>query len=130
MGTTGSGSFSDYSGSSKGSSENDNSNQGSSNQGDKCDRSIGNILLEEVAHCDFYSKKKNIPSIGTEVNLKKELISGRLMIELDGESLGCLPTKYNYLRACMETGFEYNGIITDSSATPFPKIIIDLGPIK
>lgn len=125
MGTSNPSNFSDYSESSKGSSEQDDSN--GPNQGDKCTRSIGDILLEEIAHFDFYKSLKNLPTIGTEVSLKKEITNGRLIIEVNGTSIGCLPTKYNYLRACMEIGFQYSGIVTNSSNSPVPKVVIDLG---
>lgn len=120
MGSTGTGSFTDYPGS-NGGINNDLPNQ--------CDRAIPNIALDEVARCNYYIDNNTTPSIGTEIRLNNHLYGGRLVVEtITGEIIGLLPTRLNYLLGCIQQGFSYNGQVISTSNVPIPSIIIDLGP--
>jgi hypothetical protein len=139
MGTTGTGKFSDYPGGSKkkgkggsdiggGGGSQDDPEKGDQN---KCGKAIGGISLEDVARGDFYKRNKKVPPTGTEVLLREHLEKGRLVIEAKGgEIIGSLPTRYNYLRQCMEQGNRYGGNVISSSSSPLPTVKIDLGPLK
>lgn len=127
MGSTGSGNFSDYSNYNQKSSSNSggqNGNGGSSGE-DQCVRAFS-TNLDEVAICDYYKATKNVPAIGSSVSIA---FSNRLVVlDQDGVCIGYLPTKFNYLRACMSDGFIYAGVINQSTTVPFPSISIDIAP--
>lgn len=127
MGSTGSGSFTDYSGFNNKSSKSgggQGGNGGSSGQ-DQCAMAFS-TRLDEVATCEFYKTNKDVPAIGSNVIIS---FNTRLVV-LDQYNIciGYLPTKFNYLRACMTDGFTYTGVINESSTTPLPTISIDIAP--
>jgi len=127
MGSTGTGRFSDYPGS-RGSGSGGGSSQGGEGQ-NQCEKAAGNILLEEVAICDYFSAHKTVPPVGDTVRLREQLFDGRLAIETESsEVIGFLPTRYNYLRQCIEQGYEYAGTIISSTTTNLPSVKIDLAP--
>lgn len=132
MGTTGGGKFKHYDGNrgkSKGSGGKPGGKQGGGKK-NECEKAIGDILLEEVANCQYFRSHKNLPPIGSSVNMRKILEGSRLAIETDsGEVLGYLPIQYNYLRRCMEQDYKYSGNVISASATPLPSVRIDLGPV-
>jgi len=130
MGTTGTGRFRDYD---KGGGKRPGKGSGGSGEGggkvNECEKAIGDILLEEVASCQYLKKRKNLPPSGTIVFLRERLEGGRLAIETaEHELIGYLPTRYNYLRRCMEQEYRYSGNIIQSSVSPIPIIRIDLAP--
>lgn len=129
MGTSGSGSFSDYPSGKKGSSSTDGSGDGSGTNQNSCEKAIGEIELEEVGSLDYFKTNNRLPNIDNEVFLQPELDDGRMVVLCENLKLGYLPTKYNYLKACMERGFSYGGTVTDSTVTPQPYIQIDIAPI-
>lgn len=123
MGSTKTGRFNDYPG---GKREGRPTGPGN----DQCEKAIGNIILEEVANCEYYNIHNDVPPNGTNVILRQQLVGGRLAIELGSrEVVGFLPTHYNYLRQCMEQGYRYVGVITSSISGTLPNVRIDLGPI-
>src|SRR5579862_8409467 len=103
MGSSGSSTLGDYSRSAK---------------KDKCDESI-DTDLEDVAHSQYYKKRKTVPPKGTPVQLRVTLLSGRLVVDetKTGLAIGNLPTGYNYLVLCMKNGRDYTGSVTVSQAT-------------
>lgn len=97
---------------------------------DPCSKAIGNILLEEVAHCDFFINNAAVPPVNTDLGLRAATVKGRLAIETvnGGVLVGYLPTKHNGLLACQKKGYSYGGTVISSSVTPIPTVRIDLGP--
>jgi len=127
MGSTGSGHFSDYSGykDRSGESNNGDQNKGGSSGEDMCSRAFS-TQLDEVSICDYFINNSNVPPEGTRVKIV--FVERLNVIDSDHTCIGYLPTKYNYIRACMADGHEYSGVISESSLTPIPRITIDIAP--
>ena len=126
MGSTGSGSFSDYDNERKKSSNStgQESNNGTSGE-DPCTKAFS-TSLDEVSTCDYYKINKIVPEAGE--NVKIEFNVRLIAVNEDNIILGYLPTKYNFLRACMEDGFSYSGVVNHSTLTPIPSIEVDIAP--
>jgi len=125
MGSTGSGSFSDYH-SFDGSGSEPGKNGGASGE-DQCIRAFS-TFLDEVSSNEFYKKTHTVPIEGIVVSV---IFRDRLLVvDNAGTGIGYLPTKYNYLRACMNDGFIYEGIISKSSIDPIPSVKVDIMPNK
>lgn len=124
MGSTGSGSFSDYSRRKPASAEEKN---GGTSGVDQCSLAF-QTSLEEVSRCFYYINYSKVPDVDTEITVVFNGI--RMAIEnLLGEELGYLPTKFNYLRLCLSDNFKYSGIITFSTSLPTPTIRVDITPL-
>lgn len=125
MGSTGSGNFSDYQG--YGGNPGPGSGKGGASGADQCARAFS-TSLEEVATCDYFTKTRKVPDKGVEVSITfdKRLVA----VDSGGTYIGYLPTKYNYLKACMEGGYSYSGVVQSSSIIPVPAIMIDIAPAK
>lgn len=120
MGSTGSGRFSDYSGSE--STSTDGGGAGGSSGSDRC-RQAFSCTLEEVAQCDFYSNSSALPASGAELRIE---LNGRLFaVDGNGTSIGALPTRFNYLAACIASGIAYRGLVTASRISPIPSVSAD-----
>ena len=116
MGSSGSGRFSDYSGS--------RNSDGSGGAGgvDRCLQAFS-CTLEEVALCDFFAANAAVPPIGTEVSIAHDR---RLFAVMpDGTKIGALPTAYNYLAACMRDEHTYVGVVSQSGLQPVPHVSVD-----
>lgn len=126
MGSSGSGSFSDYSGSKQQANEKEGISGGDSGI-DQCKLAFS-VGLEDVAMHDYFLRNTNVPPAGTKVELRfnKRLIVHEIS---SGYSIGALPTKYNYLLGCIKDGFNYAGLVNTSFNSPLPQVIVDLGPI-
>jgi len=120
MGSSGSGSFGTY--------HTDMHNGGGDNGEIKCPQTIDMINLEDVATSDFYSKYRTLPSISTHVKLRSKISFGRLVVETanNHEILGNLPTEYNFLINCINTGYVYIGEVLSSGNLPIPYITVKL----
>jgi hypothetical protein len=133
MGTTGTGRFGDYPGSQgsgsggiKGGSKGGGGRSGGEGE-DQCSKAMDTITLEEVAICSYYKARKDVPTVGTNVFLRKELEGGRLAIETRSkEVIGFLPTKFNFLLRCMEEGYNYSGKVISSRSGNLPLVKIEL----
>lgn len=123
MGSTGSGSFSDYS---RRKPINKEENNGGSSDVDKCSLAFS-TSLEEIGRCFYFMNFSNIPPIGTSISI---VFNGvRLVAETSlGEEIGYLPTKFNYLKFCMDDGFSYSGVVSGSNLQPSPYVKIDVTP--
>ena len=125
MGSTGSGSFSDYpgSGSKTGKNKSSNQNGGGSSGDDRCERAFS-TQLEDVGNSDLYLKNNSVPNPGDQLTIS---FSGQRLFAVDNQGLkvGALPTKYNYLRACLEAGYGYVGIVSHSATSPVPAVSAD-----
>ena len=121
MGSTGSGSFSDYSGRPNEPAGNGSSAGGSSGN-DRCRQAFA-AGLEDVAQYDFYSTTRTVPPAGTVLTLVHR---GRIVaVDQNGTSVGALPTRFNYLAACLHEGFSYRGVVNSSTLTPTPQVNAD-----
>lgn len=125
MGSSGTGRFTDYPGSSRSTSSTGGTTGGSSGS-DKCGEAFA-AELEDVARGSYYGTKGSLPPNGHEF---KVVHSKRLVaVDLEGFELGNLPTKYNYLAGCIGSGRAYIGVVTTTSISPLPRIYVDIAPI-
>lgn len=123
MGSTGSGSFSDYS---KRKPTNIEENNGGSSGVDKCGAGFS-TNLEEVSRCFYFINHGAVP-VTNEV-VKIEFNGARLSVETTlGEEIGYLPTKFNYLKLCLEEGYSYKGVVSSSRNIPVPSVFVDIVP--
>ncbi len=122
MGSTGTGSFSDYSNYTP---QNPSDENGGSSGIDKCDRAFS-TKLEEIARCEYYIQNKSVPPIGTKIKIYflKRLIA----CTYENVDVGYLPTKFNYLKLCIDNGYEYMGEVIFSTASPLQSVAIDIIP--
>lgn len=131
MGSTSSGKFRDFP-PSKGKGGGSGSGGGSGGSGkvhDDSDRCLQDVRadLEEVGRSEYFGAHDSLPAAGTRVELRRETIGPRLSVDTaEGQSLGFLPTEYNYLLVCMKKGFTYSGEVSTSSLSPFPSVRIVL----
>ena len=122
MGSSGSGSLTDYSKRKPGGG----AKNGGSSGDDNCGKGFS-TSLEDVSRCSYFINYETIPPIGTIVTI---FFNGlRLSVETTkNEEVGYLPTKFNYIRNCMADGFNYTGVISAASLTPFPSVTVDIVP--
>lgn len=123
MGSSGSGSFTDYS---KQKSKTTGGKSGGASGDDKCGKAFS-TSLEEVSRCDYFTSTGKVPPRGTEVAI---IFNGvRLAaVTKKKEEIGYLPTKYNYIRNCLVDGFNYLGVVSSSSLKPVPTVLVDITP--
>lgn len=119
MGSSGSGNFSDYSGTPKTGSGSGSS--GGSSGSDKCAEAF-TASLEDVAGHDYYINHGHAPAVGTELTIE---VRRRVVAVAGVESVGSLPTRLNYLAGCLGDGFSYTGIVTASSNGANPQVQAD-----
>ena len=121
MGSVGTGRFDDY--------QNDNSARGgvAGEAEDPCAEGF-TALLEEVERCDYFHQHRQPPNIGTSVLVSP---GKRITVSTNsGEVIGYLPTQFNYLAACIASGFSYTGQVTLSVAKPIVKVEVAISPIE
>ena len=119
MGSTGSGSFTDYSGSQK---PKGGGGGGGSSATDRC-KAAFSCTLQDVAQSAYFSAHGIPPPVQTQLNLV--LRTRVFAIDSNGTVVGALPTSYNYLAACLNAGFNYIGIVTASSGGTVPLVSAD-----
>lgn len=125
MGSTNTGRFTDYSDNSTGKRKPSGDGGGSSGD-DPCQKAFS-AELEEVERCEYYRKYSILPAKGTEVDI---ILNARLeAVNKGGETIGYLPTKFNYLAACIEEGNLYSGIVSSTTKTPIIKVSVDIAPV-
>jgi hypothetical protein len=94
---------------------------------DRCSRDLLDIPLEEVGRSEFFNAHQSLPGVGTSVRLRQTLLGPRLSVDTEaGESVGFLPTAYNYLVSCVRRGFSYAGKVTSSTLKPVPSVRVNL----
>lgn len=127
MGSSGSGRFSDYPGSKAKEVLGDGSGMAGGTSGiDKCKQAFS-AALDDVGNSEFYSQFKNVPTSGAQLSIifdKKRVFA----IDTKGLKVGALPTSFNYLVACLQSGVAYVGVVTFSAASPFPTVSADFVP--
>ena len=117
MGSTGSGSFSDYTNEQKNKTPEVGESGGSSGE-DQCAKGFS-TGLEDVETFDFFLNNNTVPPVGTVLSIE---LRGRILaVDSNGISVGALPTKFNYLAACLKSGFTYQGAVRISSMSPIPR---------
>lgn len=123
MGSTGSGSFTDYS--KRRSSASDSKDGGGSGK-DNCGKAFS-AKLEDVSRCFYFMNFSTVPPVGLDVRV---FFNGvRISVEtLKGEEIGYLPTKFNYIKGCIADKYKYVGQVTSSSNRPVPSVNVDLVP--
>lgn len=129
MESSSSGHFEDYSTSPQRNSGTATGNGGAS-EDNRCALKLETVRLEEIEKADYFKRHNGVPKNGIAVKLRTELTEGRLTVETtkEEESVGFLPTQFNYLLACLRDGWSYSGQITASTAQPVPKILVTLNP--
>jgi hypothetical protein len=126
MGTSGTGRLGDYR---RGTSPR-GAASGSSGGGigeDPCDKAFS-ADLEDFERSEYFARHKAPPKIGLEVVVSFER---RLTMRTDSnETLGFLPTKFNYLAGCIRSGRSYGGQVSDVASKPLIRIRVDIAPTK
>lgn len=124
MGSTGSGSFSDYPGSRPKEGDQGSGGGGASGE-DRCARAFS-CDLEEIEQCDYFSARGVVPPVNTPLSVEQR---GRLFaVDAGGQTVGALPTKFNYLADCIAAGFAYEGRVNSSASTPMATVSVDFAP--
>lgn len=124
MGSTGSGRFSDYPGT--GGTGSGGAGDGGGPAGeDRCTRAF-NVTVQDVEHGEYHTNRSTVPPVGTElsIELRKRLVA----VDASGESVGNLPTSFNYIADCLSSGFSYAGVVSASSDGPTATVIADFAP--
>jgi hypothetical protein len=124
MGSSGTGNFSDYSGSGGGQQQ----GGGGKLPNDPCTGDLGSIRLEEVANSHYYQNANAVPAADESVSLLSAPVAGRLAVQSDvnGQIIGLLPTRFNYVLGCLERGFSYSGHVEGSNVSPLPDVVVRL----
>lgn len=124
MGSTGSGSFTDYPGSRPKGGGHGAGGGGASGE-DRCARAFS-CVLEEVEQCDYFSTNGDVPPANTVLSVEQR---GRLFaIDPSGQTVGALPTGFHYLADCMASGFAYEGRVNASALAPVASVNVDFAP--
>lgn len=121
MGSSGSGRFSDYSGSPK-QTENTGGSSGGSSGHDRCRQAFA-AGLEDVEQYDYYNNHGHAIPVGTRLILS--VVVRVIALTETGESVGALPTSFNYIAGCLNSGITYTGIVTNSSSWPIMRVDVD-----
>lgn len=122
MGSSGSGSFTDYPGSGKAKGAGGGGAGGLPE--DRCGKAFS-TQLEDVEHHAYFGKHGSLPPVGTELEV---VHSKRLVAVSDGDVVGNLPIKLNYLAACIKGGYGYIGKVTVSKPGSSAVVIADFVP--
>lgn len=126
MGSTGSGRFTDYSGAKTTGTTSGSGGGGGSSGNDKCQQAFS-CTLEEVAQCDYFVQTGSVPPVGSPLTL---VLQRRVFAKaVNGHKVGALPTSFNYLVVCMESGVNYAGVVRASSNVPVPSVTVDFTPV-
>lgn len=125
MGSSGSGRFSDYPGTPPAPvpAGSGGGISGGASGIDRCAQAF-NVILEDVGNCDYFSNFGTVPSVGTVLVVA---VGGARLFAQDpnGLNVGAIPTRFNYLAACLQSGYSYQGVVIASSTSPFPLVSAD-----
>lgn len=127
MGSTGSGHFSDYPGSQPKQPAGDGNGMAGGTSGvDKCKQAF-HVLLDDVGNSDFYAQFKTVPAPGEQLGIVFDT-KRVFAVDKHGVKVGALPTSFNYLVACLESGIAYVGVAKSSATSPVPTVEADFAP--
>jgi hypothetical protein len=115
MGSSGSDRISDYPGSSSSGTSGGAGGANDEAVQDRCGRAFS-VRLEDAEQSEYYRTHGTIPPRGTRVQVvrRKRLVAQTT----DGESVGNLPTSFNYLASCLRDGWTYIGRVQSAAAGP------------
>lgn len=115
MGSSGSGRISDYPGSSSSGKSGGEGVGSHAAPEDRCSKAFS-ARLEDVEQSEYYRKHGRIPAVGiqVEVAMRKRPVAQTTA----GESIGNLPTSFNFLASCMKEGWVYIGVVQNVSGGP------------
>jgi len=122
MGSNGSGRFTDYSGSKP---VEGNGKSGGSSGENKCEKAFS-AMLEEIDRCPYYIQKKDVPAVGEGITISFD--KRPIAITKDGLIVGYLPTKFNYIKICLDDGYSFSGRVVSSSSGLVAAVSIDVIP--
>ncbi|MEJ8818561.1 hypothetical protein [Lacibacter sp. H407] len=122
MGSTGSGNFSDYS-----SNKTPQKNQGSKSTEDDCTKAYS-LTLEDVERSEYFLANNSLPTEGTSVTIRHNIRLQAVETETN-QSIGYLPTSFNFLLKCLSSGIVYQGEVISSIERPVSVVKIDIAPI-
>jgi len=93
-----------------------------------CNKPLRGVALEDVGQSQYFQTNGNVPSIGIKVRIRDTVANGRLVVELESgiDIVGNIPTKFNYLLACLKAGNSYSGEVSYSSQGPIPAVEVNL----
>lgn len=119
MGSTGSGNFSDFQG-----HKSKNTNQGGSSVNSECGKAFATDL-EDIEISTYYITNNKLPEVNSKINISFN--GTRIVALLNNHEIGNLPTKFNYLVACLQD-YNYIGIISSTTINPISTITINATP--
>jgi hypothetical protein len=127
MGSSGSGSFSDYPGTKAKELQGEGTGVAGGESGvDRCQQAF-HALLQDVGNCDYYSQSNGVPAVGAQLSIS---FDGKRVfaVDMNGVKVGALPTSLNYLVACLASGVNYVGVVSSSAVAPVPTVEADFAP--
>src|SRR5690606_14285649 len=111
--------FTDYQGYSS-----NNPKQGGTSSENDCKKAF-RTELEDVETSIYYTTNGVLPDVNTAITI---IFNGlRIVAVVNGQEIGNLPTKYNYLRKCMDE-ITYSGVVANTSDIPINSITINVSP--
>ncbi|HAW08360.1 MAG TPA: hypothetical protein DCW42_04210 [Bacteroidetes bacterium] len=121
MGSSGYGRLTDYSEKSK-LPKNPTGNEGGSDGNDVCDNSF-RAILEDFERSQYFSDHKSTPPKDKDIYV---VFEKRLSVKTlqENETIGYLPTQFNYLAACIKDGKNYIGKVV--MVTQKPIVIVEV----
>lgn len=123
MGSTGSGRFTDYTGT--GGQSGGEGAPGGRSGSDRCNTAFS-CSLEDVEHHDYYTTHNAVPPAKTALTIR--MLNRPTAYDAQGLAVGVLPTSRNYLAGCIREGHSYTCVVSGSSLLPVAKIIVDVAP--
>ena len=119
MGSTGSGNFSDYQGYSG-----KNPKQGGESKQSECGKAF-RTDLEDVELSEFFTQNGTLPPVESPIEVT---FNGTRIVAIQNNlEIGYLPTRFNYLIACLQE-FNYSGIISSLATAPISSLTINVSP--
>ena len=98
---------------------------GGSSGTDRCDLAFS-AILEDFEHSEYFQKHAVPPKVSTRISIA---MGKRVYAKTSsGMSIGNLPTKLNYLAACIANGRTYTGQIVALTPGSVVKISIEAAP--
>jgi hypothetical protein len=124
MGSSGISRYSDYPRSAPKKTAEGGASGGASGE-DPCDKAFS-ADLEDFERSEYFARHKSPPKVGLEVAVSLER---RLTVRTGAnETLGFLPTKFNYLAGCIKSGHNYSGQVSGVSSKPLIRVRVDIAP--
>lgn len=83
----------------------------------------------KIEQSDYYRAHRSVPPLGTQLKIVQRK---RIVAEtMSGESVGNLPTSFNYLASCIKHGWTYVGTMQSAvSGPPVAAVSVDFAAIQ